>query len=142
MAAVNDGSEGRVPKPTLSLRISQKLIPISTSRSSLARLLNLAQREADIAFRIVAFNTADVVQRRLIRLEYSVYIARESSDPKYGDVTGFRLITHDTSIGQFPDIARLIESFPNATPALRSNNRRVQGRMCGQGVGSPFYPAL
>lgn len=106
------------------------------------RLFNLAQREADVAFRIVPFNTADVVQRRLFTLRYGVYIAEESPDPKYGDGTGFRLITHDTSTGQFPDIEWLIESFPNAKPILRSNNRNVQGRMCRQGVGIAVLPGI
>jgi DNA-binding transcriptional LysR family regulator len=106
------------------------------------RLFNLAQREADVAFRIVPFNTADVVQRRLFKLDYGVYIAEEAPDPKYRDGTGFRLITHDTSTGQFPDIAWLIESFPNARPVLRSNNRNVQGRMCRQGVGIAVLPRV
>lgn len=104
------------------------------------RLFNLVQREADVAFRIVPFNAADVVQRRLFRLEYGVYVAEDSPDPTYGDGTGFRLITHDTSTGRFPDIAWLIESFPNAKPVLRSNNRNVQGRMCRQGVGIAVLP--
>lgn len=106
------------------------------------RLFSLAQREADIAFRIVPFDTADVVQRRLFSLEYGVYIANEAADPKYGDGTGFRLITHDTSTGHFPDIAWLTESFPNAIPVLRSNNRHVQGRMCRQGVGIAVLPCV
>jgi DNA-binding transcriptional LysR family regulator len=104
------------------------------------RLFNLAQREADVAFRIVPFNAADVVQRRLFRLEYGVYVTEDSPDPTYGDGTGFRLITHDTSTGRFPDIAWLIETFPNAKPVLRSNNRNVQGRMCRQGVGIAVLP--
>ena len=104
------------------------------------RLFNLAQREADIAFRIVPFDTADVVQRRLFTLDYGVYIAEETADPKYGDGTGHRLITHDTSTGHFPDIAWLIESFPNARAVLRSNNRNVQARMCRQGVGIAVLP--
>jgi len=106
------------------------------------RLFNLAQREADVVFRIVPFDTADVVQRRLFTLEYGVYIAEEASDPIYGDGTGFRLITHDTSTGHFPDIAWLIESFPNARPLLRSNNRNVQARMCRQGVGIAVLPRV
>ncbi|NLR97485.1 LysR family transcriptional regulator [Rhizobium sp. P38BS-XIX] len=106
------------------------------------RQFNLAQREADIAFRIVPFNTADIVQRRLFKLEYGVYIAVASPDPQYGDGTGFRLITHDTSTGQFPDIDWLIESFPNARPVLRSNNRNVQGRMCRQGIGIAVLPRV
>lgn len=106
------------------------------------RLFNLAQREADVAFRIVPFDTADIVQRRLSTLEYGVYIADNYPDPKYGDGSGFRLITHDTSTGQFPDINWLIESFPNAKPVLRSNNRNVQGRMCRQGVGIAVLPRV
>ncbi|MGF7150350.1 DNA-binding transcriptional LysR family regulator [Sphingomonas zeicaulis] len=106
------------------------------------RLFNLAQREADIAFRIVPFDTADVVQRRLFRLEYGVYIAEEAADPRLGDGTGLRLITHDTSTGQFPDIAWLTENFPNARPVLQSNNRNVQGHMCRQGVGLAVLPRV
>lgn len=106
------------------------------------RLFNLAQREADVAFRIVPFDTADLIQRKLFRLDYGVYIAEEAPDPKFGDGSGFRLITHDTSTGQFPDIAWLIDSFPNAKPVLRSNNRNVQGRMCRQGVGIAVLPQV
>ena len=106
------------------------------------RLFSLAQREADVAFRIVPFDTADIVQRRLFRLDHGVYIAEEAADPKYGDGTGFRLITHDTSTGHFPDIAWMIESFPNAKPILRSNNRNVQGRMCREGVGIAVLPRV
>ena len=104
------------------------------------RLFSLAQRESDIAFRIVPFDTSDIVQRRLTRLNYGVYVAASAPEPVFGDGTGFRLITHDTSTGQFPDIAWLIESFPNATPVMRSNNRNVQARMCRQGVGIAVLP--
>lgn len=104
------------------------------------RLFSLAQRESDIAFRIVPFDNADIVQRRLARLNYGVYVAANAPEPVFGDGTGFRLITHDTSTGQFPDIAWLTESFPNAAPVLRSNNRNVQARMCRQGVGIAVLP--
>lgn len=106
------------------------------------RLFSLAQREADTAFRIVPFDSPDVVQRRLVRLPYGVYVAADSPEPVYGDGTGFRLITHDTSTGQFPDIAWLTESFPNARPLLRSNNRNVQGRMCREGIGIAVLPQV
>ncbi len=106
------------------------------------RLFSLAQREADIAFRIVPFDTSDVVQRRLARLNYGVYIAADAPEPAYQDGKGFRLITHDTSTGQFPDIAWLMESFPNAEPVMRSNNRNVQARMCRHGVGIAVLPQV
>ena len=104
------------------------------------RLFSLAQRESDIAFRIVPFDNADIVQRRLARLNYGVYAAANAPEPVFGDGTGFRLITHDTSTGQFPDIAWLTEHFPNAAPVLRSNNRNVQARMCRQGAGIAVLP--
>jgi len=106
------------------------------------RLFSLAQREADIAFRIVPFDTADIVQKRLIRLPYGAYVPVDSAEPVFGDGSGFRLITMDTSTGQFPDSAWLRESFPNAKPILRSNNRNVQGRMCSQGVGIAVLPQV
>lgn len=106
------------------------------------RLFNLAQREADIAFRIVPFNAQDVVQRRFVRLPYGVYTAVGSPDPVFGDGAGHRLITHDTSTGQFPDIAWLKDSFPNARPLLASNNRNVQARMCAQGIGIAVLPQV
>ncbi|SAI70273.1 LysR family transcriptional regulator [Bordetella ansorpii] len=106
------------------------------------RLFSLAQREADIAFRIVPFDTPDVVQRRLVRLPYGVYVAAGSPEPAYGDGAGFRLITHDTSTGQFPDIDWLKEAFPNARTVMRSNNRNVQGHMCGMGIGIAVLPRV
>ncbi|MDR4305938.1 LysR family transcriptional regulator [Chelatococcus sambhunathii] len=106
------------------------------------RLFSLAQREADIAFRIVPFDGPDIVQRRLVRLPYGAYVATELPEPVYGDGDGFRLITHDTSTGQFPDIDWLAQSFPNARTIVRSNNRNVQSRMCGQGVGIAVLPRV
>lgn len=106
------------------------------------RLFSLAQREADIAFRIVPFDAPDVVQRRLIRLTYGAYVAADLPEPAFGDGTGFRLITMDTSTGQFPDIAWLRESFPNARPVLASNNRNVQAGLCRQGVGIAVLPQV
>jgi DNA-binding transcriptional LysR family regulator len=106
------------------------------------RLFSLAHREADIAFRIVPFDNADVVQRKLVHLEYGAYIASDAPDPVYHDGTGFRLITHDTSTGQFPDIDWLTQAFPNARTVLRSNNRNVQGHMCRQGIGIAVMPEV
>lgn len=104
------------------------------------RLFSLAQRESDIAFRIVPFDTSDIVQRRLSRLSYGVYVAATAAEPVFGDGTGFRLVTHDTSTGHFPDIDWLKASFPNAAPMVRSNNRNVQSHLCRQGGGIAVLP--
>lgn len=104
------------------------------------RLFNLAQREADIAFRIVPFEAADIAQRRLMRMKYGLYVSAKDADPVEGDGTGFRLIAMDTSTGAFPDIDWLKQRFPNARVVLRSNNRNVQARMCGMGLGIAVLP--
>ncbi|WP_414444687.1 LysR family transcriptional regulator [Burkholderia sp. 22PA0106] len=104
------------------------------------RLFNLAQREADVAFRIVPFEGPDIVQKRLLRMRYGVYVATSSADPVDGDGAGNRLIAMDTSTGTFPDIDWLKRRFPNASVVLQSNNRNVQAQMCGEGVGITVLP--
>ncbi len=104
------------------------------------RLFNLAQREADIAFRLVPFDSPDIVQRRLIQMRYGVYVACDGPDPAVGDGTGVRLILMDSDNEDFPDIVWLRTKFPNARSVLRSNNRNVQSRMCGRGLGIAVLP--
>lgn len=104
------------------------------------RLFNLAQREADVAFRIVPFDGQDIVQRRLTQMRYGAYVAATSADPVEGDGTGQRLIAMDTSTGSFADIDWLKNRFPNASVVLQSNNRNVQAQMCGRGLGIAVLP--
>ncbi|MGU3779929.1 LysR family transcriptional regulator [Burkholderia metallica] len=104
------------------------------------RLFNLAQREADVAFRIVPFDGPDIVQRRLTQMRYGVYVATTNADPVEGDGMGHRLIAMDTSTGRFPDIDWLRNRFPNAGIVLQSNNRNVQAQMCGRGLGIAVLP--
>lgn len=106
-----------------------------------SRRFNLAQREADIAFRIVPFDTPDIVQRHLLKLEYGAYIARGAIEPSEGG-EGSSLITMDTSTGIFPDIDWLREQFPKSKVVLRSNNRNVQAMMCARGLGIAVLPRL
>ncbi|SCB28815.1 DNA-binding transcriptional regulator, LysR family [Rhizobium miluonense] len=104
------------------------------------RLFNLAHREADLVFRIVPFDEADIVQRRLVNMQYGVYLRTNSKDPILGDGTGFELITMDGSLGNFPDAQWLRERFPNASVALKSNNRHVQAQLCAKGLGLAVLP--
>lgn len=104
------------------------------------RLFNLAQREADVAFRIVPFEEQDIVQRRLLRMRYGVYAAAAAPDPVPGDGAGIRLITPDAFSGSFPDTAWLKEMFPNAGVLLQSNNRNVKAQMCAMGMGIAVLP--
>jgi DNA-binding transcriptional LysR family regulator len=104
------------------------------------RLFSLAQREADVAFRILPFAEADIVQRRLIQMPYGVYINRDLDTPEPGKGEGFSLVTMDTSLGAFPDIDWLKQKLPGAKVALKSNNRNVQAQMSCAGVGIVVLP--
>ncbi|MBO0144516.1 LysR family transcriptional regulator [Agrobacterium sp. Ap1] len=104
------------------------------------KFLSLAQREADVAFRIREFTEADIIQRRLIAMPYGVYVANGKGEPKLGDGEGFGLVTMDGSLGTFDDVAWLRDLFPKARVALRSNNRNVQARMSAAGVGICVLP--
>lgn len=47
-----------------------------------SRLLSLSRREADLVFRIQPFTEAEVISRKLIHIEYGVYISRGAPPPK------------------------------------------------------------
>ncbi|MBZ7924175.1 LysR family transcriptional regulator [Ensifer adhaerens] len=104
------------------------------------RLFNLAQREADVAFRITQFEEPDVVQRRLLVMPYGVYMAKNKEPPEVGGGLGCSLVTMDTSLGAFPDIEWLRQKLPAARVALRSNNRNVQAQMSRIGIGISVLP--
>lgn len=104
-----------------------------------SRLFSLAQREADVAFRIVPFEGADIIQRKLIQMPYGVYIRKDYADPP-SDGSGTRLITMDTSTGSFPDIEWIRRLYPKAVVALRCNNRNSEALMCARGIGISVLP--
>jgi DNA-binding transcriptional LysR family regulator len=45
------------------------------------RFFSLARREADLAFRIGAFNEPDVVSRKLMRIHYGAYVRKGPITP-------------------------------------------------------------
>lgn len=105
-----------------------------------ARLLNLARRETDLAFRITPFKEPDVISRKLMHIAYGAYVAKGAKRPVAGDGAGFRLITMDEAFGGMPDVAWLRRTFPKAEIAARSNNRDAQARLCVEGVGIAVLP--
>lgn len=104
------------------------------------RLFSLAQREADVAFRISPFTEVDVVQRKLVEMPYGVYAAVDKAPPRAGEGQGCALVTMDTSLGAFPDIDWLKSKLPQAKVIVRSNNRNVQAQMSSAGVGIAVLP--
>ncbi|QIG91690.1 MULTISPECIES: LysR family transcriptional regulator [unclassified Bradyrhizobium] len=106
-----------------------------------ARLYSLPRREADIAFRIRPFDEAEVISRRLMRIDYGVYARADSPyAPKPGDGRGTPLITMDTAFDGMPDAVWLKKMLPHAHVISRSNNRDVQARMCAEGAGVAVLP--
>lgn len=107
-----------------------------------SRLYNLSRREADLVFRIRPFEGADVVQRRLLTLDYALYGAPDLPAPTWGDGAGLSLVTMDTAFAEMPDVQWLQRLLPNAQVAMRSNNREVQAALAAAGCGWTVLPRL
>jgi DNA-binding transcriptional LysR family regulator len=107
-----------------------------------SRLFSLARREADLVFRIRPFEGAEVVQRRLMTLDYALYGAPGQPAPNWGDGTGLSVITMDTAFAEMPDVQWLQRVLPRAQVAMRSNNREVQAALCAAGCGWIVLPCL
>lgn len=109
-----------------------------------ARLFALGRREADLAFRIRAFDEPGVVQRRLLRLGYGLYAATGSAAagpvPERG--AGLSVITLDSAYRDFPDTQWLRTVLPEARTVFASNSRDAQARMCCAGLGAAVLPNL
>ncbi|PZM11910.1 LysR family transcriptional regulator [Rhizobium tubonense] len=105
-----------------------------------SRLLSLSRREADLVFRITPFTEPEVISRKLMRIDYALYIRKGDDRPREGDGAGARLITMDEAFSGMPDVAWLKRILPNATVAMRSNNREVQATLCASGAGLAVLP--
>jgi DNA-binding transcriptional LysR family regulator len=105
-----------------------------------ARFYSLPRREADIAFRITPFDEPEVISRKLMHIDYGVYLKSGIKAPRLGDGSGTPLIVMDTAFSGMPDAIWLQRVLPNAPVISRSNNRGVQARMCACGVGIAVLP--
>ncbi len=105
-----------------------------------SRPYNLARREADLAFRITPFDEPDVIQRKLMHLDYALYGRSDLAPPRAGDGAGQTLISMDSAFDALPDVVWVKRLLPNATIAFGSNNRDAQARMCAEGGGFAVLP--
>ncbi|QWG12951.1 substrate-binding domain-containing protein [Bradyrhizobium sediminis] len=95
----------------------------------------------DMVFRIRPFDEAEVISRRLMHIDYGVYVRSGSAfRPRQGDGKGTPLITMDTAFGGMADAVWLKRILPNAHVVSRSNNRDVQARLCAAGTGLAVLP--
>lgn len=98
------------------------------------RLYSLSRREADLVFRIGAFDEPDIRQRRLLVQTYGVYKKAGSDHRDMG------LILMDTALDHLPDVGWLKARRPDAPVIFRSNNREAQAHMCRMGAGLAVLP--
>ncbi|WP_232338572.1 LysR family transcriptional regulator [Lysobacter soli] len=104
------------------------------------RLLDLSRREADVAFRIVPFSEPDIVQRRLMTMPYGLYGTADTVAAVKRDAASVGLILMNTAQSHFPDVAWLIERFPESSRVFTSTSRSVQAQMCLRGRGVAVLP--
>ena len=104
------------------------------------RLLDLSRREADVAFRIVPFTEPDIVQRRLMRMSYGLYGSAASARAVDRDPASVGLILMNSAQSHFPDVAWLLDKFPQSRRVFTSTSRAVQAHMCAQGMGVAVLP--
>lgn len=104
------------------------------------RILNLSRREADVAFRIVPFSEPDIVQRRLMRIPYGLYGSAGTVSAMQDDPASVGLILMNTAQSHFPDVAWLLDRFPQSRRVFTSTSRAVQAQMCLQGMGIAVLP--
>lgn len=107
-----------------------------------ARIYSLPRREADIAFRIKAFEDPEVISRRLMHITYAAYVAtgQKAPAPVVDEGSGMSLITMDSAFEGMPDAVWVRRLLPKAHVVARSNNRDVQAQLCARGVGLAVLP--
>lgn len=107
-----------------------------------SRLYNLARHEADLLFRIVPFEESDIIQRKLMRIDYALYGHIDIAPPSPGNGVGHALISMDSAFGSLPDVEWTKRMLPGARIVFGSNNRGVQARMCAEKSGLAVLPCL
>ena len=105
-----------------------------------SRRYNLARREADLVFRITPFDEPDVIQRKLMHMDYALYGRIDLVAPVAGEGDGHALISMDSAFGALPDVEWVKRMLPKARIAFTSNNRGAQARMCAEGGGFAVLP--
>lgn len=119
----------------LQPRVTVELITSATQFS-------LPRREADLVFRIRPFDEPEVVARKLVHIDYGVYLKAGLAPPVAGDGAGTPLVTMDTAFGGMPDAVWLQKMLPRAFVVSRSNSRDVQARLCALGAGVAVLPRV
>lgn len=112
-----------------------------------SRMLDLQRRETDLAFRFSRFSGADIVQRRLVTINYGLYVSQSYLELR-GDPTGsetgagHQMITMNSALERQPDVTWLRGRWADAGLAFRSNSRESQAAACVAGAGVAVLPRV
>ena len=106
-----------------------------------SRRYNLARREADLVFRITPFDEPDVIQRKLMHMDYALY-GRIDLVRTESRATGDGSRAHQHGQRVWRAARRRVGQADAAEGAdrVRSNNRGAQARMCAEGGGFAVLP--
>lgn len=126
--------------PSLLVEFSKKFPGVDVEVLSGSNMLDLSRREADIAFRNVPFEQADIVQRKLMQVPYSLYAAEHYPLINMKDGDGMKLILMNEELDYFPDVSWIRKRFPKARSTVRCNDRVVQAQLCALGQGLAILP--
>ncbi len=108
-----------------------------------ARLYDLSRREADLVLRIQPFHEPEVVQRRLLNIEYALYAAKGGKKvTRRNGGRGLSVVTLDTAYRDFADVQWLRGQLPEARVSVGSNNRSAQAILCAAGAGLAVLPRI
>jgi DNA-binding transcriptional LysR family regulator len=105
-----------------------------------ARSLSLLKREADVALRLARFEQADVVARRVGRMGFGLYAARNYLDCRglpdwVSGAAGQDIILTEADFLHTPEMAWLRGIAPKAGVSLACNSRFMQLHAAGAGMG-------
>lgn len=106
------------------------------------RSLSLLDREADIAIRMVRFEHAELISRRMGTLGSALYASRgyRETHPDALDCEGHSLITVLDDQEHLPEPQWLAAKVPQGTVALRANSRDAQASAAAAGLGIACLP--
>lgn len=94
------------------------------------RQLNLQKREADIVFRIIPFKDPDIVQRKVLTMNYALYANKEMKIDLTKKEQTLNIITMDGQFSEMPDSIWLRKKLSHANVVFMSNSRQAQAQYC------------
>ncbi|MBL8684083.1 MAG: LysR family transcriptional regulator [Myxococcales bacterium] len=103
-------------------------------------MADLTRGEADIAVRLVAPETADLVRSKLGSMRFGLYgaksyLARKGQPKRRDELRGFDVVAGCREIAAGPEARWLGDDLRGARASLRTSAMRIVARACAEGMG-------